>query len=69
MRAFCFGQFLADLGRFLADYWQILVDFRHISFTRAAARIYNIWIKNRCKTHEQTMKNEVGVLPKCMNDL
>ena len=28
MRAFCFGQFLADLGRFLADYWQILVDVR-----------------------------------------
>ena len=26
MRAFCFGQFLADLGRFLADSWQILVD-------------------------------------------
>ena len=44
MRAFCFGQFLADLGRFLADSWQILVDFRHISFARAAAKIYNIWI-------------------------
>ena len=53
MRAFCFGQFLADLGRFLADYWQILVDFRHISFTRAAAGIYNIWIKHLCKNHEK----------------
>ena len=31
VRAFCFGQFLADLGWYLADYLQILVDFWHTS--------------------------------------
>ena len=56
MRAFCFWQFLADLGRSMAD-----ARFWHYFFLRVVARI------SMLKSWEN-MKNEVQRFPKCIKN-